>query len=385
VKIRHVSAHLPPDQAANAILPASLGAWSATRGHDVGFVAHDPVQGRPAEALGLPVTRVPWREAAPGLARLLRVDAIRSARQIERTLDQVAGEADLVHLHSNGLLVEVAAAWARRRRKPHVLTLYGTEIWHYRRRWPIDPFTRAYRGASAVTFYSQGLLDRARGLGLERAGLTVIYPPVGEAFQPVDEDTRAAWRKALGIVERLVILNVKRLHELAGQRDLLDAFAAATRRRRDVRLVICGTGPLRAALDARVQELGLSDRVTLTGLVSHTDVARYMAVADVFVLPSLLEALPTVAVEALAAGTPVVSADHPGGLELSALVGDDVVVVPRRDVDRLAKAMTAAIERPARTRAATRQIVADRFGSTAVASAYHALYDTLASGQAAPR
>ena len=61
---------------------------------------------------------------------------------------------------------------------------------------------------------------------------------------------------------------------------------------------------------------------------------RYAAVADVFVLPSLLEALPTVAVEALACGTPVVSADHPGGVELHELFGDDVQVVREGDVRR---------------------------------------------------
>ena len=58
-----------------------------------------------------------------------------------------------------------------------------------------------------------------------------------------------------------------------------------------------------------------------------------------FVLPSLLEALPTVAVEALACGTPVVSADHPGGVELHGLFGDDVAVVPREDSGRLAAAL----------------------------------------------
>ena len=103
-----------------------------------------------------------------------------------------------------------------------------------------------------------------------------------------------------GIKEPQVVLNVKRLHELAGQRYLIDAFARATEGRNDVRLVICGTGALKETLEAQARASGAGDRITFAGLVANDQVARYAAVADVFVLPSLLEALPTVAVEALA-------------------------------------------------------------------------------------
>ena len=143
-------------------------------------------------------------------------------------------------------------------------------------------------------------------------------------------------RVDLGITEPRVVLNVKRLHELAGQRYLIDAFCPVSRGRSDVRLVICGTGPLRQALEAQARGAGVDRKITFAGLVDNDTVARYAAVADVFALPSLLEALPTVAVEALAAGTPVVSADHPGGVELHELFGDDVQIVPKADVDALA-------------------------------------------------
>ena len=113
--------------------------------------------------------------------------------------------------------------------------------------------------------------------------------------------------------------------------------------RQDVRLVICGTGSLRAALEEQAAFLGISNAVTFAGQVSNDEVARYVAVADVFALPSLLEALPTVAVEALASGTPVVSADHPGGVELHDIFGDDVVVVPKRDAPALAHGLTEAL------------------------------------------
>ena len=86
----------------------------------------------------------------------------------------------------------------------------------------------------------------------------------------------------------------------------------------------------------------MSDQVTFAGLVDNQRVAVYYAAADIFVLPSLLEACPTVAVEALACGTPVLSSDNPGGVELGRLFGDDVHVVPREDAAGLADPATGS-------------------------------------------
>jgi glycosyltransferase involved in cell wall biosynthesis len=382
MNICHVTPHLPPDQAANAILPAELGRWSARRGDVVRFLTLEPAQGRStSDELPGPVRRLPRRARGSGIAGFLRIDAWRHAKMIGASLDLIAQDADVLHLHSNGLIVEAAAAWARRRMCPFVLTLYGTEIWHYRPRWPIDPFTRAFRGASEVIFYSGRLLDRAKQLGLDRAGLSVIYPAVSDAFRQRDEATRHAWRTERGIREPFVVLNVKRLHELAGQRFLIDAFAKATRGRDDVRLVICGTGPLRRALERQAHDANIASRVTFTGLISNDEVARYAAIADLFVLPSLLEALPTVAVEALASGTPVISADHPGGLELNELFGDDVLIVPRGQVDPLARAIAEALRTPQRARASSVALVNQRFGPAAVESAYSAVYERVEKGR----
>ncbi|MEO8480740.1 MAG: glycosyltransferase family 4 protein [Acidobacteriota bacterium] len=374
MRICHVSPHLPPDQAANALLPAQLGTWSHTAGADVSFITQPPSQGRgTSEPLPGPVRRVVTRSGSR-LQHLLRIDTLRRSRSTISALRELAADADLLHLHSNGLIIEVAAAWARRRGVPYVLTLYGTEIWHYRRRWPIDPFTKAYHGAAEVTFYSDRLMNRAHDLGLSRPGLSVVYPAVSPSFVGVDGITRDAWRTELGIAEPHVLLNVKRLHPLAGQSVLIDAFARVARGRSDVRLVICGTGPLRGDLEAQAVRLGVASRITFAGLVPNTEVARYAAIADVFVLPSLLEALPTVAVEALAAGTPVVSADHPGGQELHALFGDDVEVVPKQNADLLAEALTARLQAPRRTHADTARIVRERFSPEAVREAYDEVY-----------
>ena len=374
MRIVHVSPHLPPDQGANALLPATLGRWAAARGDDVAFVAHAPAQGGASRAaLPGPVRWVPRRSSSSGLSRTLRIASVRTARAVSRALADVARTAELVHLHSNGLIIETASRWAHARHLPTVLTLYGTEIWHYRRR-TIDPFRKAYFRAGAVTFYSDRLLDRAREIELDRDRLSVVYPAVDACFVPRDLDARRELRTSLGIEEPLVVLNVKRLHELAGQTFLIEAFARVARTRRDVRLVICGVGPLRDTLEEQARNMRIAHKVTFAGLVPNETVAEYAAVADVFVLPSLLEALPTVAVEALAAGTPVISADHPGGTELHQLFGADVELVPKRDPARLAEALAASLDHPRRVTTRTAKLVAEHFSLASVQRAYDKVY-----------
>lgn len=291
-------------------------------------------------------------------------------------LTPLVDRADLVHVHSNGLLPELAVLLAARRRKPVVLTLYGTEIWHYTvKRFGPDLFARAYYAASLVTFYSERLMTRARELGLSRKGMRVIYPPVGTDFAWHDEAAQAEAREALGIGNRHLLLNVKRLHPLAGQRYLIDAMNEIIRVHPDTRLVICGSGPLLDELKYASRAAGVERHITFAGLVDNATVARYCAAADAFVLPSLLEALPTVAVEALACGTPVISSDNPGGVELNDVFGPDVTVVPREQPMALASAVVGFLRQKRRTLDGTREALDRLFRPAAVAAQYTDAYE----------
>ena len=142
---------------------------------------------------------------------------------------------------------------------------------------------------------------------------------------------------------------MKRLHPLAGQRFLIEAMNEVIRLHPDTRLVICGTGPMLDELKAVARSAGVERHVTFAGMIDNTAIARYCAAADLFVLPSLLEALPTVAVEALASGTPVLSSDNPGGLELNDLFGTDVAIVPREQPMALAAAIGDFLQHKRRT------------------------------------
>lgn len=373
MRILHVTPHLPPDQAANALLPWQLGNWARADGDEVAYVAHPPRTGGHTPLAG-PVTWVPRTTGGP-IRRGLKIASLIAAWRVRSVLAPSLGGADVVHVHSNGLLAEIAVLLARRAGKPVVLTLYGTEIWHYapKKAGP-DLFTRAYQAASCVTFYSERLMGRAQELGLARRNSRTIYPPVSDSFTWHDEAAQLEAREALGIQNAHMLLNVKRLHPLAGQRYLIEAMNEVIRLHPDTRLVICGTGPMLEELTSVARSSGVERHVTFAGMIDNTAIARYCAAADLFVLPSLLEALPTVAVEALASGTPVLSSDNPGGLELNDVFGPDVSLVPREQPLPLAAAIGHFLQHKRRTLGATRTAIDRDFRPDAVAAQYRDIY-----------
>jgi glycosyltransferase involved in cell wall biosynthesis len=357
-----VTPHLPPHQAANALLPHLLGEGLRARGHDVRYLTFGP---RPREE---GVTCVHRRRAL----RATRLPQLLEAAETWWRGRPLLRGSDVVHVHSSTWMNQVAARLAQRRRRPYVLTHYGTEIWHHDGKDAV--FRALNRGARHVAFYSQALLERARELGVPMRSSSLVYPPVAEAFTPLAPAERERARRAVAPLGGALLVNVKRLHPLADHATLLEAFARVRRRRGDSALLVAGSGEEESALKARAAALGLGDSVRFLGLVPNAEVARLQAAADVFVLSSVLEATPTVALEALAAGTPVVSTDNPGGVELRDLLGEDVTVVPRQDPDALAQALLAFLERPRRASERTLALVGERFSAASVVERYLELY-----------
>ena len=183
----------------------------------------------------------------------------------------------------------------------------------------------------------------------------------------------------LGINAEHVLLNVKRLHPLAGQRYAIDAMSLIIDAHPNVQLLICGSGSLQSQLEARVQARGLGRYVRFMGCIDNDALATYYAAADVFLLPSLLEAGPTVALEALACGTPVISSDNPGGLDLKARFGRDVDIVPVEDADALANAVIGFLNNKRRADTVTRDLIEQELRPTTVFGRFQDIYVRLAN------
>jgi glycosyltransferase involved in cell wall biosynthesis len=364
-----VTPHLPPHQAANALLPHLLGTALVARGHEVSFLTF----GDGEDEGGVHYVRRG--------SRRLRATRVPQAMEAARTwwkARALLDRAEVVHVHSSTWMNQVTARLARRARRPYVLTHYGTEIWHHDGR--DRRFQRFNRDARHVTFYSRALLRRAEELAVPLRAASVVYPPVSDTFHPLTAAERARVRAEVAPGAGAVLLNVKRLHPLADQATLLSAFAAVRKTRADAVLLVAGTGEMQAPLAAQAERLGLGAAVRFLGLVPNDDVARLQAAADLFVLSSVLEATPTVALEALACGTPVVSTDNPGGVELAEIFGADLTLVPKSDPPALAAAILHRLARPARATVMTAERIAERFRLDGVAERYLGVYrEALAS------
>ncbi len=200
-----------------------------------------------------------------------------------------------------------------------------------------------YPWATSVVAVSAGAAaDLARTSGLSRERVQVVYNPVitpplmTAARQPPDHP----WFEP---GQPPVILAVGRLTKQKDFPTLIRAFAEV-RGRRAGRLVILGEGEDRPALEALVSELGVGADVALPGF--RENAMAYMARSALFVLSSAWEGLPTVLIEALAAGTQVVSTDCPSGPREILQDGRLGTLVPVGDAAALAGAMIHALDRP---------------------------------------
>jgi len=369
-----VTPHLPPDQAANALLPQLLREGLSCEGHEVRLLSFEPLEGQPRQG---DVRYI--RRPRNGLARTLRLSSIETGISVWRESRAFFEGADVVHVHSNTFMNQAAAFLAHRRGLPFILTHYGTEIWHYRKR-ALDPFLWMNESAATVTYYSRLLLERSLELGVVPRKPVVVYPPVDERFQPPTPDEKRRARRALGLEDGPVLLNVKRLHPLAGQTFLVEAMPEILRLHPKAKLFIAGEGEARKDLEERVGSLGLARAVTLLGLVDNRELPRYYHASDLFVLPSRLEAFPTVAAEALASGLRVVSADHPGGIELQGLFPEDVDLVPREQIEPLARAVVTALSRGSASSAKTRERIEIELRPKAAVETYLAIYRSAIHG-----
>lgn len=206
-----------------------------------------------------------------------------------------------------------AVKLAREARLPVVLKVHGSDVLlldqHSGRK---GPTIEALRGADGVIAVSQDLASRLISHGIAEEKIRVVYNGVNQAiFYP---GSKAEARGRLGLDEgKTLLLFVGNLVPVKAIPVLLEACKLLKEKGRAFELNILGQGPLRAALEANVQSLGLKDHVRFRGGMPQAQLGDWYRASDLVVLSSKSEGVPNVLIEASACGTPFV-ATNVGGI-----------------------------------------------------------------------
>jgi glycosyltransferase involved in cell wall biosynthesis len=260
----------------------------------------------------------------------------------------------------------------------------------YRGSLPVRLYTRlvaaAARKAEAVITVSQASeRDIVRHLHIPPERIHVTYEAAGETFQPVqDEAQLAAIRQKYALPKRY-LLYLGGFDQRKNLSALLRAFALLVSRQQQTRLVIAGKLPGRASpmfTEPRrlVEELGLEERVILTGWVPEEDKPALLSGATAFVFPSLYEGFGLPPLEAMACGTPVIASNRSS---LPEVVGEGGILVEPKDAESLAEALEVLLVDDA-LRADLRQralVQAAKFSWEQTALETLAVYRSVAGGR----
>jgi colanic acid/amylovoran biosynthesis glycosyltransferase len=268
-------------------------------------------------------------------------------------------EAGVDHVHCHFANHPALAGWLIHRLVgiPYSFTAHGSDLHVDRTMLP----TKVREAAFVVTISgdNRSLIESTAGSSAE-GKVEVIHCGVDPAaFPPTDRTGTGPLR----------IVAVGTLHEVKGQIHLIEACRLLAERGVAFTCRFIGDGPDRDALQARIDEYGLGDRVTLVGRMTSDAVATELAASDVLAAPSVptqggkREGIPVVLMEAMASGLPVVASRLSG---IPELVTDGVsgLLVPPGDDDALAHALaTLATDAPLRGRlgAAGRETVMREF------------------------
>lgn len=284
------------------------------RGFDVVFLSLPPHSIAEAiSAMGIQTVRAgSFREALTWLSR--------------------SGRGYIRHVHgTRALLVGLAAGGVLVRTVHSFIEQDYASPW---RRWPALLLDRwSFRRARLIITVSQALAVHLAHRGCPPRRIVTIHngvtpPPPAKARETILAE--AGWPEDV-----LLLFMAARLHPLKG----VDRAVAVLPHIPSARLLVFGEGPLRDELLRQAVEYGVAERLRLAGF--SPEVRAYLGGADCVLMPSRQEGLPFTAVEAMAAGVPVVATDLPG---LREALGDAAVYTTGEPED-LARAVAEAVAR----------------------------------------
>lgn len=345
MRIVHVIARLNVGGAALSVL--ELAAGQQRRGHEVLVIAGAIPPGEASMEYLVPELDVDYLHL-PALQREVSARAdLRAVSALRRAL--LERRPDVLHTHTSkaGTTGRVAALTIGRARPRCVVhTFHGHVLSGYFDPWREHIFRLVERGLAysndAVIAVSDEVSDDLIRLRIAPPRKIAVVPYGFDLDARVhsDPETRARKRADLGITDEAFVVGwAGRLTAIKQPLDLIRTVAALDR----ATLVLAGDGELRSAVESLATELGIRECVRILGYVE--DMGSWYAAFDAFLLTSLNEGAPVVAIEAQAAAVPVVATDA-GGTRTVVDDGETGFVVPIGDVTALAERLTRLRDDP---------------------------------------
>ncbi len=370
-----------PTYGGSGIVATELGMELAARGHQIHFISYaNPIR------LAPDTPRIHYHEVEVSTYPLFQYPPYSLALASRMAEVAEAAALDLLHVHyaiphAISALLARQMLQAQGRRVPFVTTLHGTDITLVGSDRSYLPITRfSIEQSDGVTAISRYLEERTRSVFSSSKPIRVIQNFVNCDLYRRSDDPAA--RAVYAPPKQKILVHLSNFRPVKRVLDAVRVFAAV-RRELAARLLMIGDGPDRSPAEHLARELGVAEDVLFLG--KQSGIPALLAIADLMLLPSELEAFGLAALEAMACGVPAI-ATRAGGVPELITDGLDGLLAQVGDIDAMAAGALSLLGDPGRWAgfsAAARRTAETRFCSTRIIPEYEEYYREVLAGSAA--
>ncbi len=335
---------------------------------------------------GVEVFRIDsYKNPSPDFATWVYLMNVNMQKEAAALVNSLGGKVDVFHAH-DWLAANAGIGLKHVFRKPLLATIHSTEIgrrngihFDYERMIHETEAWLTYEAWKVIccSNYMISHVQWAFGLPVDK----VVMVPNGvntEVYEKLEKNKLSQFRSKFALPEEKIVLFVGRLVYEKGAHILVNAISEVLEKV-NAKFIIVGNGYMKEQLSSLVKNIGLAHKVLFTGFVDDETLKRLQKCADVSVVPSLFEPFGIVALEAMAAESPVVVSDAGG---LSEIVEHDVtgVKVYVNNPDSLAWGITKVLldeDYANRIKVNARKKVQEKYDWNKIAHQTKAIYETV--------
>ena len=330
-----------PTFGGSGVVATELGKALAEKGHELHFITYST----PAR-MGSLKSNLFYHEVRVSdypLFDYQPYELVLTSKMVEVTL---AHDLDLLHVHyaiphASAAVLARDILQAQGIRIPVVTTLHGTDITLLGREPAFEPvISHAINRSDAVTAVSESLRkDTLELFGIERTIQVVNNFICTKHFESAADEV---FRKSIAPKGEPIITHISNFRPVKRVQDVLETFIRI-RKVIPAKLLLVGDGPERSRIEKTAMDQGVGDDIICIGKIKNP--VEPLLISDLFLLPSETESFGLAALEALAAGVPVVASDS-GGIPEVVDHGKSGFLAPVGDVQKMAEYALQLLQNP---------------------------------------